>query len=70
MKQLKCPTCNSTLVIETDTPSNMDMETAKIQSAESTVKSNLKHSESISSIGKCLCACSMQDDLNKNGVNL
>ncbi|XP_020279249.1 serine/threonine-protein kinase 11-interacting protein isoform X2 [Pseudomyrmex gracilis] len=51
VKQLKCPTCNSTLVIEIDAPSNADAETAKTQSAESTVKSNLKHSESISSIG-------------------
>lgn len=60
--QLKCPTCGSTLVIETDELSMLDMENdtskdllksvTKNQHSENPVKTNLQHSESSSSIGK------------------
>ncbi|XP_033175784.1 serine/threonine-protein kinase 11-interacting protein isoform X2 [Bombus impatiens] len=59
--QLKCPTCGSTLVIETDELSMLDMENdtskgllesvTKNQHSENSVKTNLQHSESSSSIG-------------------
>lgn len=62
MKQLKCPTCESTLVIETDEISTLDAESdvsedssecmIKNQHSENTMKTNLQHSESFSSIGK------------------
>ncbi|CAK9800790.1 Serine/threonine-protein kinase 11-interacting protein [Anthophora quadrimaculata] len=60
-KQLRCPTCDSTLVIETDELSPLDAENdisegsseclTKNQYSENTVKPNLQHSESFSSIG-------------------
>ncbi|XP_017891214.1 serine/threonine-protein kinase 11-interacting protein isoform X2 [Ceratina calcarata] len=54
MKQLKCPTCKSTLVVETDELSTMDTEHDDSEHAmrpENTVRPHLKHSESFSSIG-------------------
>lgn len=61
VKQLKCPTCESTLVIETDELSTLDAESdisevsseclIKDQHSENIVKTNLQHSESFSSIG-------------------
>lgn len=61
-KQLKCPTCESTLVIETDELSTLDVESdtsrnspeysTKDQSFENSGKTKLQHSESFSSIGK------------------
>ncbi|XP_029051044.2 serine/threonine-protein kinase 11-interacting protein isoform X1 [Osmia bicornis bicornis] len=61
VKQLKCPTCESTLVIETDEISTLDAESdvsedssecmIKNQHSENTMKTNLQHSESFSSIG-------------------
>lgn len=53
-KQFKCPVCNSSLVIETETSSNVDNQT------ENFVGASLQHSESFSSIGKPLRARSMQ----------
>ena len=60
-KQLKCPTCKSTLVIETDELSNLDKESeaaeessnysTKDEYPENTVKTAMQHSESSSSIG-------------------
>ncbi|XP_050461636.1 serine/threonine-protein kinase 11-interacting protein isoform X1 [Cataglyphis hispanica] len=50
-KQLKCPTCNSSLVIEIENPSDMDNQITKNQLAENSAKINLQHSESFSSIG-------------------
>ncbi|XP_076681070.1 serine/threonine-protein kinase 11-interacting protein isoform X3 [Andrena cerasifolii] len=59
-KQLKCPTCKSTLVIETDELSNLDKESeateessnysTKDEYSENTVKTTMQHSESSSSI--------------------
>ncbi|XP_076624438.1 serine/threonine-protein kinase 11-interacting protein isoform X2 [Colletes latitarsis] len=61
LKQLKCPTCESTLVIETDELSTLDPESdasegsteyfSTNQYQENTTKINLQHSESFSSIG-------------------
>ncbi|XP_053986719.1 serine/threonine-protein kinase 11-interacting protein isoform X1 [Hylaeus volcanicus] len=61
VKQLKCPTCKSTLVVETDELSTIDVESEVFESttesssrnqySENTMKSNLQHSESFSSIG-------------------
>ncbi|XP_043250527.1 serine/threonine-protein kinase 11-interacting protein isoform X2 [Colletes gigas] len=61
LKQLKCPTCESTLVIETDELSTVDPESdasegsteysSTNQYPENTTKTNLQHSESFSSIG-------------------
>ncbi|XP_076231714.1 uncharacterized protein LOC143177580 isoform X2 [Calliopsis andreniformis] len=61
VKQLKCPTCKSTLVIETDEISTIDVESdnfeqspessAKDQSFINAEKTKLRHSESFSSIG-------------------
>lgn len=58
---MKCPTCKSTLVIETDELSVLNMEndisedslecTNKNQYSENPIKANLQHSESYSSIG-------------------
>ncbi|XP_011874487.1 PREDICTED: serine/threonine-protein kinase 11-interacting protein isoform X2 [Vollenhovia emeryi] len=50
-KQLKCPTCDSGLVIEIETASNADAQIAKNQLTESPTRLNLAHSESFSSIG-------------------
>ncbi|XP_076762138.1 uncharacterized protein LOC143430051 isoform X1 [Xylocopa sonorina] len=61
-KQLKCPTCGSTLVIETDELSTSGVESDNIsddafeyatknQNSENAVKPTLQHSESFSSIG-------------------
>ncbi|XP_011346025.1 serine/threonine-protein kinase 11-interacting protein isoform X2 [Ooceraea biroi] len=51
-KQLKCPTCDSSLVIEIETSPNVDNQTVKSsQPAENAAKINLQHSESFSSIG-------------------
>ncbi|XP_032680725.1 serine/threonine-protein kinase 11-interacting protein isoform X2 [Odontomachus brunneus] len=44
-KQFKCPACNSSLVIETETSPNVDNQT------ENFVGASLQHSESFSSIG-------------------
>lgn len=59
---MKCPTCKSTLVIETDELSILNMENDisedslecinKNQYSENLIKANLQHSESYSSIGK------------------
>lgn len=59
---MKCPTCKSTLVIETDELSILNMENDisenslecinKNQYSENPIKANLQHSESYSSIGK------------------
>ncbi|XP_011630532.1 serine/threonine-protein kinase 11-interacting protein isoform X4 [Pogonomyrmex barbatus] len=49
--KLKCPTCNSSLVIEIETSSNMDNQVEKIQPMETSTRLNLVHSESFSSIG-------------------
>nr|XP_033339293.1 serine/threonine-protein kinase 11-interacting protein [Megalopta genalis]XP_033339294.1 serine/threonine-protein kinase 11-interacting protein [Megalopta genalis]XP_033339295.1 serine/threonine-protein kinase 11-interacting protein [Megalopta genalis]XP_033339296.1 serine/threonine-protein kinase 11-interacting protein [Megalopta genalis] len=61
VKQLKCPTCESTLVIETDELSTVDVENdfsedsseclSKDQNSEHTIKARLQHSDSYSSIG-------------------
>ncbi|XP_076173870.1 uncharacterized protein LOC143149906 isoform X2 [Ptiloglossa arizonensis] len=61
IQQLKCPTCRSTLVVETDELSILDMESdvsegsteylSKNQYSKNTTKTNLQHSESFSSIG-------------------
>ncbi|XP_012234632.1 serine/threonine-protein kinase 11-interacting protein isoform X2 [Linepithema humile] len=48
-KQLKCPICDSSLVIEVEAPSNVD--TVKNQSSNNSTEINLQHSESFSSIG-------------------
>lgn len=58
-KQLKCPTCNSSLVIEIENPSDMDNQITKNQLAENSAKINLQHSESFSSIGEILYDYSM-----------
>ncbi|XP_011705409.1 PREDICTED: serine/threonine-protein kinase 11-interacting protein isoform X2 [Wasmannia auropunctata] len=51
-KQIKCPTCDSSLVIEIETPSNViDNQVAKNQLMENPTTLNLAHSESFSSIG-------------------
>ncbi|XP_076294783.1 uncharacterized protein LOC143215989 isoform X2 [Lasioglossum baleicum] len=60
-KQLKCPTCESTLVIETDELSTVDAENdvsedsseslSKDQNSENAAKTKLRHSDSYSSIG-------------------
>ncbi|XP_025267843.1 serine/threonine-protein kinase 11-interacting protein isoform X2 [Camponotus floridanus] len=50
-KQLKCPICDSSLVIEIENPSGLDNQTVKNQSAENSTRINLQHSESFSSIG-------------------
>ncbi|XP_071565929.1 serine/threonine-protein kinase 11-interacting protein isoform X1 [Temnothorax nylanderi] len=50
-KQLKCPTCDSSLVIEIETPSNVDTQVVKNQLMENPTRLNLAHSESFSSIG-------------------
>ncbi|XP_076644442.1 uncharacterized protein LOC143354324 isoform X2 [Halictus rubicundus] len=60
-KQLKCPTCESTLVIETDDLSTVDTENdvsedsseslSKDQNSENAAKTKLQHSDSYSSIG-------------------
>ncbi|XP_072763614.1 serine/threonine-protein kinase 11-interacting protein isoform X2 [Anoplolepis gracilipes] len=49
-KQLKCPTCDSSLVIEIENPSDMDNQIVKNQS-EHSARIHLQHSESFSSIG-------------------
>lgn len=51
-KQLKCPICDSSLVIEIENPSGLDNQTVKNQSAENSARINLQHSESFSSIGE------------------
>ncbi|KAG7211247.1 hypothetical protein KM043_010559 [Ampulex compressa] len=59
-KQIKCPTCESTLVIQTDDLSTLDMnnpttddepERCAPKNQEQSIKTNLQHSESLSSIG-------------------
>ncbi|XP_071648462.1 serine/threonine-protein kinase 11-interacting protein isoform X2 [Temnothorax longispinosus] len=50
-KQFKCPTCDSSLVIEIETPSNVDTLVVKNQLMENPTRLNLAHSESFSSIG-------------------
>ncbi|CAL1678329.1 unnamed protein product [Lasius platythorax] len=50
-KQLKCPTCESSLVIEIENLSNMNNQMAKNQLMENSARINLQHSESFSSIG-------------------
>ncbi|XP_039312896.1 serine/threonine-protein kinase 11-interacting protein isoform X2 [Solenopsis invicta] len=50
-KHLKCPTCDSSLVIEIETSSNVDNQIVKNQLTENSMKLNLAHSESFSSIG-------------------
>ncbi|XP_078051499.1 uncharacterized protein LOC144477636 [Augochlora pura] len=61
VKQLKCPTCESTLVIETDELSTVDVENdisedsseclSKNQNLEHNANTKLQHSDSYSSIG-------------------
>ncbi|KAL0117693.1 hypothetical protein PUN28_008833 [Cardiocondyla obscurior] len=51
VKQFKCPTCDSSLVIEIETTSNVDTQQIKNQLTENPTKLNLAHSESFSSIG-------------------
>lgn len=60
MKQLKCPTCESSLVIEIENLSNMNNQMAKNQLMENSARINLQHSESFSSIGKLLYDYNMQ----------
>lgn len=66
IKQLKCPTCASTLVIETNELSEMHSgtEAAPVHNnkyMEMPERVNLQHSESVSSIGKYIsfvkCDC-------------
>ncbi|KAL6262037.1 hypothetical protein P5V15_007129 [Pogonomyrmex californicus] len=52
--KLKCPTCNSSLVIEIETSSNMDNQVEKNQPMETSTRLNLVHSESFSSIGSAM----------------
>ncbi|XP_029166715.1 serine/threonine-protein kinase 11-interacting protein isoform X2 [Nylanderia fulva] len=50
-KQLKCPTCDSSLVIEIENLSGMNTQMTKNQLTENSARINLQHSESVSSIG-------------------
>ncbi|XP_077279584.1 serine/threonine-protein kinase 11-interacting protein isoform X2 [Temnothorax americanus] len=50
-KHVKCPTCDSSLVIEIETSSNVDTQVVKNQLMENPTRLNLAHSESFSSIG-------------------
>ncbi|XP_028044894.1 serine/threonine-protein kinase 11-interacting protein isoform X2 [Monomorium pharaonis] len=50
-KHFKCPTCDSSLVIEIESLSNVNNQITKNQPTENATKFNLTHSESFSSIG-------------------
>ncbi|XP_018055081.1 PREDICTED: serine/threonine-protein kinase 11-interacting protein isoform X1 [Atta colombica] len=49
--KIKCPTCDSSLVIEVETLSNVDNQIVKSQLIDNPTRLNLAHSESFSSIG-------------------
>ncbi|EGI70964.1 PREDICTED: serine/threonine-protein kinase 11-interacting protein isoform X1 [Acromyrmex echinatior] len=49
--KIKCPTCDSSLVIEVETLSNVDNQIIKSQLIDNPTRLNLAHSESFSSIG-------------------
>ncbi|XP_018393306.1 PREDICTED: serine/threonine-protein kinase 11-interacting protein isoform X1 [Cyphomyrmex costatus] len=49
--KIKCPTCDSSLVIEIETSSNADNQVTKSQLTDNQTRLNLAHSESFSSIG-------------------
>ncbi|XP_018365237.1 PREDICTED: serine/threonine-protein kinase 11-interacting protein isoform X2 [Trachymyrmex cornetzi] len=49
--KIKCPSCDSSLVIEVETLSNVDNQVIKSQLIDNSTRLNLAHSESFSSIG-------------------